>query len=105
MIFDLQDLDSPQLHATYTGTTAAIDHNGYVNGNTFYLSNYTAGMRAIDISDIANGNLVEVGFFDTYPQNNTASFNGVWSVYPYFESGKILVNDINSGLFIIKASE
>ena len=105
LVFDLQDLDNPVLHTTYTGPTSAIDHNGYVKGDEFYLANYTAGMRLIDISDIQNGNLNESGFFDTYPQNNTASFNGVWSVYPYFESGKILISDINSGLFIVQKSQ
>ena len=44
----------------------------------------------------------EIGFFDTFPNNNASSFNGVWNVYPFFESGKILVSDIEKGLFIIK---
>ena len=35
-------------------------------------------------------------------QNNNAAFNGVWNVFPYFESGKIIISDIDSGLFIIK---
>lgn len=105
LIFDLLDLDNPALHATYTGPTSAIDHNGYVKENDFYLANYTAGMRLVDITEIENGNINEIGFFDTYPQSNTPSFNGVWSVYPYFESGKILISDINSGLFIVQKSQ
>lgn len=105
LVFDMQDLDNPILHTVYLGTTEAIDHNGYVLGDEYYLANYTAGMRLIDISDIENGNLNEIGFFDTYPQNNSARFDGVWSVYPYFESGKILISDSNSGLFIVTKSE
>ncbi|AKA35072.1 choice-of-anchor B family protein [Flagellimonas lutaonensis] len=104
LVFDLTDLDAPVLHTTYTGPTGAIDHNGYVLGNLYFLANYTAGLRVLDISQIADKTIVEEGFFDTYPSNNTVSFNGVWSVYPYFASGKILVNDINSGLFVIKRS-
>lgn len=104
LVFDLSDLDMPQLHTTYTGPTGAIDHNGYVKGDEFFLANYTAGVRILDISDIANENIVETGFFDTYPSDDVAQFNGVWSVYPYFESGKIVVNDVNSGLFIIQKS-
>ena len=104
LVFDLSDLDNPSLHNTYLGETAAIDHNGYVKGDEFYLANYTAGVRILDISGIEGQSIVEQGFFDTYPSNNTAAFEGVWSVYPYFESDKILVNDINSGLFVIKKS-
>ncbi|WP_136468781.1 choice-of-anchor B family protein [Flagellimonas onchidii] len=104
LIFDMTDLDAPQLHTTYTGPTAAIDHNGYVVGDEFFLANYTAGMRVLDISDIENQNITEKAFFDTYPSNNTASFNGVWSVYPFFSSGKIIINDINSGLFVVQKS-
>jgi choice-of-anchor B domain-containing protein len=104
LVFDLQDLDNPVLHMTYTGPTAAIDHNGYVLGDEFFLANYTAGIRVLDISDIENRNITETGFFDTFPSSNATSFDGVWSVYPYFESGKILINDINSGLFVVRKS-
>jgi len=105
LVFDLEDLDRPRLHMTYTGTTAAIDHNGYVKGNEFFLANYTAGMRVLDISGIAGQSISEIGFFDTFPSNNVASFDGVWSVYPYFESGKIIINDSNTGFFVVKKSE
>ncbi|MEO9893643.1 choice-of-anchor B family protein [Aurantibacter sp.] len=104
LIFDFADLDNPVLHDTYLGPTAAIDHNGYVLGNQFYLANYTAGMRVLDISNIEGKNISEVGFFDTHPSTDKADFNGVWSVYPFFLSGKILISDINRGLFIVKKS-
>lgn len=104
LIFDFADLDNPVLHHTYSGPTAAIDHNGYVLGNQFFLANYTAGIRVLDISGIAGKNVVEEGFFDTFPANDNAGFDGVWSVYPYLPSGKILVSDINRGLFVIKKS-
>ena len=105
LVFDVSDLDNPVLHTTYTGETTAIDHNGYVKGNQYFLANYRAGVRVLNISGIANKSISETGFFDTYPSSNSAGFDGVWSVYPYFESGKILVSDINSGLFVIKKSE
>jgi choice-of-anchor B domain-containing protein len=105
LVFDLVDLDNPVLHTSYSGETTAIDHNGYVKGNQYFLANYRAGVRVLDISDIANKNISEEGFFDTFPSSNSAGFEGVWSVYPYFTSGKIVVSDINSGLFVIKKSE
>ncbi|MBC6997465.1 choice-of-anchor B family protein [Cytophaga sp. FL35] len=105
LVFDLLDLDNPVLHTSYTGPTDAIDHNGYVKGDSFFLANYTAGLRVLDISGIGEESMVETGFFDTYPTNNSASFNGVWSTYPYFESNKILISDINSGLFVVAKSD
>ena len=102
LIFDMLDLDNPVLLSEYYGPTEAIDHNGYIKGSTFYLANYRAGVRMHDISNIASGKMREIGFFDTFPNNNASSFNGVWNVYPFFESGKILVSDIEKGLFIIK---
>lgn len=105
LIFDLSDLDNPVLHDTYSGTTSAIDHNGYVKGSEYFLANYAAGVRILDITDIAGKSISEIGFFDTFPSSDNAGFDGVWNVYPYFESGKIVVSDINSGLFIIKKSD
>ena len=103
IVFDFNDLDNPQLDFEYTGPTPAIDHNGYVKGTKYYMANYRAGIRIIDVSDIANGNISEEGFFDTYPANNNANFSGAWSVYPYFESGNIVISDINRGFFVVKA--
>ncbi len=104
IIFDFLDLDNPKEHMTYTGPTAAIDHNGYVKGNKFYLANYRAGIRVIDISDIGNKNMTEIGSFDTYTSSNGAAFNGVWNVYPYFNSGNIVLSDIEGGFFLIRKS-
>jgi choice-of-anchor B domain-containing protein len=104
LIFDFTDLDNPQLHFEYEGPTPAIDHNGYVKDKLFYLANYTAGVRIIDIADIENKNISEIGFFDTFPANNNTAFDGVWSVYPYFKSGNIIVSDSNNGFFLIRKS-
>ena len=58
----------------------------------------------LDISNIEEKSITEVGYFDTYPDNDMAAFNGVWNVYPYFPSGNIIVSDINSGFFVIRKS-
>lgn len=104
LIFDMVNLENPVLHYTYLGQTNAIDHNGYVLGDEFFLANYTAGVRVLDIAEIDGKLIIEKAFFDTYPANNNTQFAGVWSVYPYFESGNIIISDINSGLFIIQKS-
>ncbi|WP_082041745.1 choice-of-anchor B family protein [Lacinutrix sp. Hel_I_90] len=106
LVFNLTDLDNPTLSSTYTGVTPAIDHNGYVKGNEYYLSNYSAGMRILDITNISapTNSMTETAFFDTYPSNDSANFNGVWSVYPYFASGNIIISDTERGLFVVRKS-
>lgn len=105
LIFDFSDLDSPVEIGTYSGPTRAIDHNYYVKNASLFLSNYSAGLRILDISGIATGNFTEVGFFDTYPASDVTDFHGAWSNYPYFPSGNIIISDIERGLFIIRKSE
>ncbi len=102
LVFDFTDLDNPLYHMEYLGPTAAIDHNGYIVGNTFYVANYSAGVRAIDISNIALAEMTEIGFLDTYIPNDNTAFNGAWNIYPFFDSGNMVVSDINGGLFIVR---
>ena len=105
IVFDFSDLDNPEFHMEYLGPTTAIDHNGYVVGNTFYIANYTAGVRAVDISNIASGTMTETRYFDTFISSDNTTFSGAWNIYPFFESGNIIVSDINGGMFIIRTSE
>ena len=99
-IFDISSLSTPTLVGTWSGPTSAIDHNGFVRGNRYYMSTYERGLTVLDITDPSDP--VEVGFFDTYPVSDNAGFNGAWGVYPFLPSGNILVSDINSGLYIIQ---
>jgi choice-of-anchor B domain-containing protein len=99
-VFELSDLTAPTLAATYSGPTRAIDHNGFVRGNRYYMSNYQRGLTILDITDPAAP--VQAGFFDTFPASDSAAFNGMWGVYPYLPSGLILGSDINSGLYLFK---
>lgn len=105
IVFDFTDLDNPKYHMEYLGASAAIDHNGYVKGDSYFQANYTAGMRILDISNIENKSITETAFFDTHPESNSTNFNGAWSVYPYLPSGNIIISDIDRGLFIVKKSE
>ena len=106
LVFDFLDLDNPTQIDTYYGASNAIDHNGYIKGNEFFMASYRAGMRVLDITNIGgtDNQLTEIGYFDTYPQNNGTAFNGAWSVYPYFASGNIIINDIERGLFVVRKS-
>ena len=101
MIWDVTDLDDPQLVKEHFSENLASDHNLYIQGNLMYQSNYQSGLRILDISDVANP--VEVGFFDTVPIGTDApGFGGSWSNYPYFPSGSIIVTSMNEGLFVVR---
>ncbi len=101
LIWDVADLDDPVLLNEFYGATRATDHNLYIRGNTMYQSNYQAGLRVVDITDVANP--VEIGYFDTVPWGtNDPGFGGSWSNYPFFESGVIVVTSGSEGLFVVK---
>jgi len=74
-----------------------------VAGNRVYQANYTTGLRILEFGNLANNELMEVAFFDTYPASDAAVFAGAWSVYPYLPSGTIIVSDASNGLFILTA--
>ena len=101
-MWDVSDLDAPAVIGFHDSTTTATDHNQYVKGGYTYQSNYQAGLRILDITDIANGNLSEAAFFDVYPGGDSTSFIGTWSNYPFFDSGIVIVSVIGQGLFILR---
>ena len=102
-IWDVMDLDLPVYKGFYESSTlGTIDHNLYTHNGLVYEANYTSGLRILQPTDLANGVMTEVAFFDTYPTDNAVSFNGAWSVYPFFDSGSIIVSDRQNGLFVLQ---
>jgi choice-of-anchor B domain-containing protein len=101
LVWDLADLDDPQLIKEYLGETASSDHNLYIRGNLLYAANYASGLRILDITNPLEPK--EVGFFDTQPVGeNVPAFTGAWSNYPFFPSGVIAVSSIEQGLFLLR---
>ncbi|MDE2794050.1 MAG: choice-of-anchor B family protein [Gemmatimonadota bacterium] len=95
LIWDLEDLDDPQLVNEYIAETTDTDHNLYIKGNLMYQSNYGAGIRILDITDPVNP--VEIAFFDNSPYGGAS-----WSNYPYFASGVVVATGTGDGLFILR---
>ena len=44
----------------------------------------------------------EMAYFDAADYCDTATFEGVWSVYPFFDSGNVIMSSIQLGLFILR---
>ncbi len=98
-VVSIADLTAPALAGSWTGPSNAIDHNGFVRGNRYYMSNYTRGLTILNISDPANP--VSAGRFDTYPASDVTGFPGNWGVYPFLPSGNIALSDIDSGFYMV----
>ncbi|MGH3737094.1 MAG: choice-of-anchor B family protein [Micromonosporaceae bacterium] len=102
-IFDMRDLDAISVSAVTDNGQTSIGHNIYTEGNRAYASNYTTGLRVFDTSNVAAGQLPEVGYFDLYPENDNATFEGgTWSNYPYYKQKVVAVSSMDRGLFILK---
>ncbi len=100
-IFDVADLEVPVMISSFENTTHSIDHNLYIDGLLAFEANYTSGLRILDVRDPLN--IEEIGYFDTTPTDSSVGFSGTWSVYPFFESGTIIVSSIHEGLFVLEA--
>ncbi|MEA5445777.1 choice-of-anchor B family protein [Gammaproteobacteria bacterium AB-CW1] len=98
LVWDVSDLGNPELVDEYYGPSAAIAHNNYVKGDYLFQSNYTSGLRILDISTPSRP--VEYAWFDVQPGTDSPRFEGSWSNYPWFESGIVVFTDIGDGLFI-----
>lgn len=76
-----------------------IPHNTYWLDHFLVTSYYTSGVVIYDAT--RPGNLVETGHFDTSPFTGCC-FRGAWGVYPFLPSGRLLVSDIEGGLYILE---
>ena len=67
-----------------------------------YMANYTSGLRIVRLEDPATASMTEVGFFDQIPGEPSLEFAGSFSVYPFFDSGTIVMSSMGEGLFILR---
>jgi choice-of-anchor B domain-containing protein len=108
-VWRLDDLNTPQYVGYFQHPTDSIDHNLYIKNGLVYESDYTTGLRVLDldlnnIQVDANQRITSgvslAAWIDTYPTNDAIAFNGTWSNYPYFDSGTIIIQDIDNGLIV-----
>lgn len=111
-IFDVRDLDAPQFIGFFDSPAASIDHNLFVDGDHVWQANYTAGIRVLDASEVADGVLEEIAHMDTEPRlpnehmnHNINIFAGPWGVYPFFDSGTVIASDGLNGLILMRLED
>ena len=100
-VIDVTDPQNPVYSGSFTNGLPAIDHNPMGRGGHLFEANYRSGLRIWDIQE--PGAEQEVGWFDTFPDDDEPGFNGAWGVYVGLPSGTILVSDIERGLFVLRA--
>lgn len=96
-LWDISNLDSIRMTSQYLASPF-LAHNTHIKGSYAYISYYTDGLRIVDLSNPAN--IVEAGYYDTYPGTG-GGFNGAWGAFPFFASGKVLISDIETGLYVV----
>jgi uncharacterized protein (TIGR03437 family) len=104
-LFDITNPSNATLISTISAQSLGIDafspHNPYIVGNLLFVSWYQAGLILIDISNPSQPRLV--GIYDTSsaPSNG---FDGCWGVYPFLGFDRVLLSDMDGGLFIVDAT-
>ncbi len=97
-VLDVSNLSNPQNVNVFDNGNTSIGHNLYVKGNRLFEANYRSGLRVFDNTDPVHP--TEIAYYDTWPDDDDAYFNGLWNNYPYFPSGTVIGSDIEKGLFV-----
>ena len=101
-IFDVSEIEDAELVGEIIVDPQAVVHNCVVQGDRLFVAHYTEGLRVFDIS--APHEPIEIAFLDTDP-GLLYGFNGAWTAYPFPGSGKIIVSDLETGLWVATLAE
>ena len=101
-VVDTSDLQDMQIIGLLSSETApdAIAHNLMIRDDLVFVSYYHDGLQVFDISDPANPK--RVAYYDTYEPDSHAGYAGAWGVHAALPSGRILISDVQSGLFVLQ---
>ena len=104
-IFDISDPSQPLLKSAITAQTFGMAsftaHNPYLVGNLLFVSWYQAGLLVIDIQDPVTPKLL--GSYDTFDEGagGITGYQGAWGVFPFLGFDRVLVSDLDGGLFVL----
>jgi len=104
---DLTDITAPSSAHFFANldnhsTLNNIAHNPFVKGDYVYVAYYREGVQVWDVSDPMNA--VLEGYYDTQPSSVAGVFDGVWGVFPYFNSGTVIGSDTDTGLYVLSVN-
>lgn len=101
-LFDLNNLDQIVYMGFHEANNTSIDHNLYTVDQFVFQSNYRSGLRIFDAVRVSDAQLSPIGFFDLVPSDDSPTFAGTWSNYPFLPSGINLATSMYDGFFITK---
>jgi choice-of-anchor B domain-containing protein len=104
IVIDVSSLEEAYVVDRFGNGGTAIDHNLYTLDKRIIESNYRSGLRIFEYTDDPV-HPQEIAFFDTWPDDDAVSFNGLWNNYPYLPSRTIIGSDIERGLFVWRVIE
>lgn len=100
-ICDTSDLTDIQVLDTFSSEndSTLIPHNLYIIDDLIYVSHYFDGLQIFDISNPSE--VERVAWYDTSEEPNECC-NGMWGVYPFLPSKRIVCSDRQNGLFVFR---
>ena len=100
-VVDASDATDLQVLSLLSSGTAdnAIPHNLMMRDDLVFVSYYHDGLQVFDVSDPANPE--KVAWYDTFLPDHHNGFAGAWGVHSALPSGRVLISDVQSGLFVI----
>ena len=98
-VIDVEDIDNPVVSNSFTNGDNATGHNMYEHNGLLYQANFASGLRVFDVGANAT-HPEEVAYFDTRPGDDSHFYNGLRSVYPFFDSKVIVGIDREKGMFL-----
>ncbi|MCH9025123.1 MAG: choice-of-anchor B family protein, partial [candidate division Zixibacteria bacterium] len=101
-VFDISNLSNINKVADIIVNPNTVTHNSYVKDGHLFIAHYVDGLRVWNVEDPTDP--YETAFYDTHLQTPLGPYEGAWGVYPYFESGKVIVSDMQTGLYVFNTS-
>lgn len=100
--FDVTDITDMKLvdQIKHGAKDSTIAHNTYYYDGYLVTAHYSEGATIHDAHRPEN--LVEVAHYDTSPFGPDGALEGAWGIFPYFNSGTIIVSDIQQGLIVLQ---
>ncbi len=95
---DLTDLSVVATFNSESPASTRIPHNLIWREDVVYVSYYYDGYQAFDVRDPLHPK--RVAYYDTYAGPDGQGYEGAWGVYPLLPSGRVLISDMLSGLFV-----
>jgi choice-of-anchor B domain-containing protein len=99
-LWDLSSLTAPVHFMNYDGPTGARDRHIEVRGRYAFIANGQAGLRVLDLRQIAKGRVRQAGFFDVEPESDNDNWFGAVEL-DVLPSGTVILGSARQGLYVL----